>query len=118
MKTGTVHFHHVRNVGRGHKDNYTLAIFPKKYAIYVGISKCSRKDQFEKAKGRVIAEGRAKKAAELDNVDNVEKTQYVDWSIVIPRADYALEGEKIKREVVAIALSEIRVINSHLSANS
>lgn len=108
MKDNTIHFHHIRNFGRSKKDNYTLAILPKENTIYVGISKCSRKDQFEKAKGRLIAQGRAEKAAAIDKTNDLLNEDYITWSISIPRAAYGLEGDRIKREVIAIATSEIK----------
>lgn len=112
MKDNTIHFHHVRNVGRGKKDNYTLAILPQKDYVYVGISKCSRKDQFEKAKGRLIAQGRAEKAAAIDKAD-VLSDDYVTWSLSFNREHFGLTGERIKREVIAIATSELKSLSQN-----
>lgn len=108
MKNNTIHFHHIRNFGRGKKDNYTIAILPKENTIYVGISKCSRKDQFEKAKGRLIAQGRAEKAAAIDKTGDEINEDYVTWSIALERNLFGLVGERIKREVIAIATAELK----------
>lgn len=116
MKNNTVHFHHIRNAGRRKNENFTLAILPTENTVYVGISKCAAMDSFVKAKGRKIAEGRARKAAAIaENPADFTPDTYVTWSIEIPRKDYGLESEKIKREVIEIAKSEIRVIQQRRS---
>lgn len=97
-------FHHARNVGKRKKENYTFAIIPTERTIFVGIAKCSKRDQFDKAKGRMIASGRAVRAAETyENYD--EDT--VRWSLAIDREHFGLTGPRFKREVVALALSEV-----------
>lgn len=63
------HFTHLRNVGKGKKENYTIAFQFRGEDVHVGVAKCSRRDQFNKKRGRVIAEGRLERAMEGSETD-------------------------------------------------
>ena len=97
-------FHHARNVGKRKKENYTFAIYPTDTTIFVGIAKCSKRDQFDKAKGRMIAVGRAVRCAESYSTYEDET---VKWSLALDREHFGLTGPRFKREVVALVLSEV-----------
>lgn len=70
MSTVKINFHHIRNYDRKSKPQYTIAFVDGEdvktgdKVVHVGIAQCSRKDQFNKSKGRLLAEGRALKAKE------------------------------------------------------
>lgn len=116
MKLNEISFHHMRNVGRGKKHNYTLAMLMTTSTVFVGIAKCSKLDSFVKAKGRLISEGRARKAKELAQANKTESARdYVKWSVQIDREAFGLTTDLIKREVIAICETEISEINSRES---
>lgn len=102
-RNSQITFHHVRNVGKGKRENYTFAIIPTKDTIYIGVSKCSKKDQFDKKIGREIAFERASHAAYVGRYGGRVPT----WCIAIDRESYGLEGPRIKREIVAITRNEL-----------
>lgn len=102
-RNSQITFHHVRNVGKGKRENYTFAIIPTKTLIFIGVSKCSKRDQFDKKIGREIAFERASHAAYNARYGG----RLPNWTIAIDRKDYGLEGDRIKREIVAITRSEL-----------
>lgn len=102
-KNSQITFHHVRNIGKGKRENYTFAIIPTKTTIFIGVSKCSKKDQFDKKVGRDIAFERASHAAYIARYGG----NLPVWCIAIDRESYGLEGDRIKREIVAITRNEL-----------
>lgn len=103
MKTN---FYHVRNVGRKNKEHVTVCYIPdtmqdkdgkEHKIIYVGVARCSHKDQFVKAKGRMIAEGRAKRAQE-----NIKRGVFARISKDSPYPDaFATEVDSfVKKDII------------------
>lgn len=107
-----ISFHHIRNVGRNGRENLTVAFIkdtvPDKEGIdhkiiYVGVSRCSAKDQFNKAKGRLLAEGRAAKAR-----TNLSKGVFMRLHRDSPYAD------SFTTEVDSFAKKDVlKLINDH-----
>lgn len=104
----TTQFHHIRNVGRKGRDNLTVAYIKdtrtdkdgnEHKLIFVGISRCSRKDQFNKAKGRMIALGRAERAR-----DNVNKGVFARIHRDSPYSDsFVAEVDSfVKKDIVKL----------------
>lgn len=104
-----VRFHHVRNVGRSKKYNYTIAIMADEKSYHVGLSQCSSNDQFCRAVGRNIAKHRAEQVARYQAGLLTKQPKY---SLTI-HADDELAHLSIKQReqaIIEIAISEAREV--------
>lgn len=96
MNTG-LQFAHVRNCaeGRSYTLAYTIAessnpLFPDAYEVIVGIAICAPGDQYEKAKGRLIATGRYDKRPWTGYFTSNDRHEILS----ILRAELLEEGEE------------------------
>jgi transposase len=109
-------YHHVRNVGKTKKDNYTFAIIPKDNTFFVGVAKCSRKDQFARKVGRAIASSRVQRYFDQTKC-HLEDDRPIRgaFEIYFPPTE---EIDATSKDFTAILMSEVRDISRHRNSSS